>query len=269
VAVLALSVSRIGWLTFLAMVGLLMLLLNIRWARSLMKHLFRSADSAARKTRLLKIGFTILWVLVSVAVYASLIVAAGYVLSKVDTRMARLFDLSLIREQSFFHWANHLVFAERIVFWQAGWEIFNDFPLMGTGLGNSGYFFPQELSAFSWALTEIRILMYQWTALPNIKSLWVRLLAETGIVGFGLFISWLYVLWHSAVFLRAQNNRLQQMVGLAGSFMLVAFLLEGFSLDTFALPYYWITFGLVTAACGMAMSSRREPHSPDIDPAGN
>lgn len=269
VAVLALSVSRIGWLTFLAMVGLLMLLLNIRWARSLMKHLFRRADSAARKTRLLKIGFTILWVLVSFAVYAGLIVAAGYVLSKVDTRMARLFDLSLIREQSFFHWANHLVFAERIVFWQAGWEIFNDLPLLGTGLGNSGYFFPQELSAFSWALTEIRILMYQWTALPNIKSLWVRLLAETGIVGFGLFISWLYVLWHSAVFLRAQNNRLQQMVGLAGSFMLVAFMLEGFSLDTFALPYYWITFGLVTAACGMAMSSRREPHSPDIDPAGS
>jgi hypothetical protein len=171
--------------------------------------------------------------------------------------MSKLFDFSVIREKSLFHWANQLVFAERIVFWQAGWGVFNDFPILGTGLGNAGYFFPQKLSAFSWALTEIRTLMYQWTALPNIKSLWVRLLAETGIVGFSLFISWLYVLWHSASFLRSQTAGLLKVVGLAGSFVLVSFLIEGFSLDTFALPYYWVSFGLLTAACGMAVRSQR------------
>jgi hypothetical protein len=28
----------------------------------------------------------------------------------------------------------------------------------------------------------------------------------------------------------------------------IAFLIEGFSLDTFALPYLWVSMGLVTAA---------------------
>lgn len=259
VAMLALSVSRIGWLTFLAMVGLLMLFWNIRWARSLMDRVFRSAVRASTRTRWLKTGFVLLWIVVSFLVYAGLIASAGYLLSLVDTRMATLFDFSTIREKSFFHWANQLVFAERIVFWQAGWGIFNDFPILGTGLGNSGYFFPQKLSAFSWALTEIRTLMYQWTSLPNIKSLWVRLLAETGIIGFGLFASWLYVLWHSAAYLRAQTGRMYQMVGLAGSFVLAGFIIEGFSLDTFALPYYWVTFGLLTAACAAVMPAQEKP----------
>ncbi len=259
VAALILSVSRIGWLTFLATVGFLMLLWNIHWVRSLMKYTFRNMDPSSRRARLLRIGFVLLSILVLLVLYAGMIAAAGYLLSRVDpTRMAKLFDFTLIREQSFFHWANQLVFAERIVFWQAGWGVFNDFPILGTGLGNAGYFFPQKLSAFSWALTEIRTLMYQWTSLPNIKSLWVRLLAETGIVGFSLFVSWLYVLWHSAAFLRTQTNRLYQMIGLAGSFVLVAFLLEGFSLDTFALPYYWVAFGFVTAACGLAVQPKKK-----------
>ncbi len=95
-------------------------------------------------------------------------------------------------------------------------------------------------------------MLYQWTTLPNIKSLWVRLLAETGAVGFALFLCWGYVLWRSAQFLRAQRDPLLKMVGLAGCFTLIGFLIEGFSLDTFALPYYWLSFGLLTAACELA-----------------
>ena len=256
VGVLVLSVSRIGWLTFLFMLALLMLFWNIQGVRFFRRWIFRRHSDREPWTRLLKRGVVLLSILVLLAIYAGVFVGAGYVLSKLDpTRMARLFDFSLIREQSFFHWANQLVFAERIVFWQAGWEVFNDFPILGTGLGNAGYFFPQKLSAFSWALTEIRTLMYQWTALPNIKSLWVRLLAETGIVGFALFVSWFYVLWHSAAFLRKAKNPLFKMFGMAGSFVLIGFLIEGFSLDTFALPYYWISFGLLTAACEIARRS--------------
>jgi O-antigen ligase len=193
-------------------------------------------------------------VLVLILVYSGLFAGAGYILSKIDPiRMARLFDFSAIKEQSFFHWANQNVFAERIVFWQAGWEIFNDYPLLGVGPGNAGYFFPQKLSAFSLALTEVRTLLYQWATLPNIKSLWVRLLAETGIVGFALFLSWGYVLWRSAQFLRSRRGPVFQMVGLAGSFVIVGLIIEGFSLDTFALPYYWFSFGIITGACELAL----------------
>jgi O-antigen ligase len=175
-----------------------------------------------------------------------LLLAAGFVMSKVDPRMKTLFNLSALREFSLMRYANQLVFAERVVFWETGWNIFNDFPVFGVGLGNAGYFFPQKLSYFAWGLTEIRTLMFQSTTIPNTKSLWIRLLAETGILGAALFMSWLYVVWASALRLYKKSG-LAGTVGLAGLFVLVGLLAEGFSVDTFALPYFWVSFGIVTA----------------------
>jgi O-antigen ligase len=231
------------------MVAFLLLLWNVRLVRWIQRRLFQRRSLPAAQMRVLKISFIAVSVLVLIGVYAGIFLGAGYILSKVDpVRMAGLFDFATIREESFFHWANKNVFAERIVFWQAGWEIFNDYPLLGVGPGNAGYFFAQKLSAFSLSLTEVRTLLYQQTTLPNIKSLWVRLLAETGVVGLALFLSWGYVLWLSAQFLRKRREPLLQMVGLAGSFVIIGFIIEGFSIDTFALPYYWFSFGLLTTA---------------------
>jgi len=36
-------------------------------------------------------------------------------------------------------------------------------------------------------------------------------------------------------------------VGLTGQITIIGLIVEGFSLDTFALPYYWMTLGLVVA----------------------
>lgn len=258
-AALVLSVSRIGLLTFLVMVAYLILLLSLRLVRWLQERWVRAGPPDERRVKMIRRWFPIAGALGLFLVYAGLLFGAAFGLSRFDARMQSLFDFSTLREKSFFHYANQLVFAERIVFWQAGWEIFNDYPLLGVGPGNSGFFFPQKLSAFSWSLTEIRTLNYQWTALPNIKSLWIRLLAETGLAGFAFFASWWYLLWQSAAYLRrryfenllahADGERLISTIGLAGSFVLIGFLIEGFSLDTFALPYFWISFGLLTAAC--------------------
>ncbi len=270
--VLLLSVSRIGLLAFLVMFAYLVLQWNLRLLKWLPKLVMQRLQAAgkrmvsSRKIKVFQRWITVASIAVLLLFYAALLVGAAYGLSRYDARMQKLFDFSTLKEKSFFHYANQLVFAERIVFWQAGWEVFNDYPILGVGPGNAGFFFPQKLSAFSWALTEIRTLMYHWTALPNIKSLWVRLLAETGVFGFAFFASWCYVLWQAAQFLqtgwlrrfppagdRARSPlKLFQVIGLAGALALSAFLVEGFSLDTFALPYYWITFGLLTAACELA-----------------
>lgn len=257
IATLVLSVSRIGLLTFLLILAFLILLWNIQGVRWLQNRLTRNVSSP-QKARSLRRWFAVGSAVILIIVYAGMGLGAAYGISRYDPRMAKLFNFSALKD-SFLYYANQLVFAERIVFWQAGWGVFNDYPILGVGLGNAGFFFPEKLSAFSWALTEVRTLMYQQTALPNIKSLWVRLLAETGIVGFALFICWCYILWRSAQALRHQRDRLMKMIGLAGSFALIGFIVEGFSLDTFALPYYWFSFGLVTAACEGMRRSRIPP----------
>lgn len=266
-AVLLLSVSRVGLLAFLCAVAFLVLQWNVNLVNWLQRVALRRVaaregqGASQRKTRLIRFLLLGASLVVLVLFYAGLLGGAAYGLSRYDERMKKIFDFSTLKESSIFHFANQLVFAERVVFWQAGWEVFNDYPLLGTGPGNAGFLFPQKLSAFSWSLTEIRTLMYQWTAPPNIKSLWLRLLAENGIVGFALFTSWYTVLWQCGRFLRrkatcrpgekeqAADQKLHQVIGLMGAFVLAAFVVEGFSIDTYALPYYWFSFGILTAAC--------------------
>jgi O-antigen ligase len=116
-------------------------------------------------------------------------------------------------------------------------------------LGNSGFFFPEKMSGYGWGLVEVRRLMYIDTALPNIKSLWVRLLAETGLVGFAFFVCWLYLGWHTSSWLEKNvADRRGKMLALMGKLVIIALVFEGFSVDSFALPYLWFSLGLVTAA---------------------
>ncbi len=43
-------------------------------------------------------------------------------------------------------------------------------------------------------------------------------------------------------------NRLITTAALAGQLALVGFAVEGFSIDSFALPYLWVAAGMLTAA---------------------
>ena len=73
-------------------------------------------------------------------------------------------------------------------------------------------------------------------------------MAETGIIGFSLFVVFLVVIAFTAKDLSNRKDQLSKTIGWMGIFMLITFILEEFSVDSFALPYYWFTLGLVTAA---------------------
>jgi len=101
-------------------------------------------------------------------------------------------------------------------------------------------------------LIEVRRLMFRENVLLNIKSLWVRLLAETGVVGLAFFLTWLLTLLFSSRQAESHPCRHLGSVGLMGILMLAALLAEGFSIDSFALPYLWFTAGLATASAGFS-----------------
>jgi O-antigen ligase len=240
---LALSFSRIGWLGFFAVLTFIFILANIRLVRWLGKKL---------RGRLLAAIVTIGLVLV----YLAGVVGAAYVMSKVDPRMEDLFKASFWQQDTALVLANSLQFGERVVYWQAGWEVFNQHPWVGVGPGNAGFYFSETIPSFGWKLIEVRQLMYRAFEIPNTKNLWIRLLAETGIIGLACFLSFCAAILHTAKFLLQRASRREKMMGMMGIFVLIGLALEGFSIDSFALPYYWISFGLVSTAGSLAVRNR-------------
>jgi hypothetical protein len=253
-AVVVFLASRVGTLAILLVLALLGIYANFLLARRVYKW---SVTRFVRFSAAIKSAFRILlpWVLMLVFISIYVLGAVGlvYGLSHVDKRLGRIFQpQSLIQWvkiiQNPYTFFNYLEFAERYVYWVGGWNVFNLHPILGVGLGNAGFFFQRQLPTYSWSLPEVMDAYYRTADLPNIKSLWVRLLAETGIVGFSSFIAWFYVLFRLSWFIRLSKNPLFRMIGWSGLFVLVAYLIEGFSTDTFALPYLWISLGIVSAA---------------------
>jgi O-antigen ligase len=176
--------------------------------------------------------------------------------ARFDERIARALQYDPRAAGSFLQLTNQFAFAERVVYWDAGLNVFADHPFFGVGLGNAGFnagfYFPQKMPVFGHGLWEITLLLNYRANMGNPKSLWVRILAETGLVGFAIFLAWIWLLWQSGHLARRAEEPLVKVFGLSGQLVLVSFLTEGFSLDSFALPYFWIAVGWASAAAYLA-----------------
>jgi O-antigen ligase len=191
-------------------------------------------------------------------IYLSSTFSIVYLTSQYDYRMALLLEeppslkelkgVLTINEDPMLTFSLRNFFLERTAYWITGMRVFEDHPLLGVGLGNTGFFGQEKMPILGWSSNEIRTLFYRQDGLMNTKSLWVRLLSETGLVGFSLFGIWLYIHWRSASLLGNSRTGLFRWIGLAGQFFILALLAEGFSVDSFALPYLWFGTGLIAAA---------------------
>jgi O-antigen ligase len=235
---LFLTYSRAGIFAFFLVLAFLFIKFNI-WAIRRISQKWH--DNRWRKL------FTAIFILVVILVYIALVLGCIFALSKIDPRMAEVFSFQVIKEGGLSKYFDELQFGERVMYWQTGWRIFNEYPIFGVGLGNSGFFFQKLLPDSAWQMTEVRRLIYNMPGLMNIKSLWVRILAETGIVGFSVFFVLLVASAAISVQLIQSKTGMRKSIGWMGIFMLIAFVVEGFSVDSFALPYLWFTLGMVAA----------------------
>jgi O-antigen ligase len=252
-AVLYMTKSRISFLSLGVVVGLLYLIGCWR----LGKRIARKGKRPDARGRMLAerlmppaVAFAGICLLLALAF------AAARGLTTVDRRFRNLFRLpaqmseiqALHPDEVGYEVANRLAFAERIVYWSSGYGAFERYPIFGVGPGNTGFLFTSTISPYAFRLTEIKkVLDSTFPGFPNPKNLWLRLLAETGIVGTSAFLIWILVLGCLAYDLTLNGDRLGKMIGLAGLMGIVVQLVEGFSLDSFALPQMWIIFGLLTA----------------------
>jgi O-antigen ligase len=141
---------------------------------------------------------------------------------------------------------------------------FEDHPLTGVGLGASGFYIYQNLP--DWALTTVPEIAKQLTPesrlYPNPKNLYARLLAETGLFGFVLFLAFQFGLLGDALSLLRWDAPWARFAAIAGVFAWVAVALYNFTQDSLTTPNIWIVSGIIVGLAakseGFALQKNKE-----------
>jgi O-antigen ligase len=137
---------------------------------------------------------------------------------------------------------------------------FEQYPITGVGLGASGFYIYKNLP--DWALTTVPEIAKQLSPenrlYPNPKNLYVRLLAETGLIGFFLFLAFqLHILGDMLNLLRC-NERFAwaRFAAVAGVFAWLAITFYNFTQDSLTTPNIWLVPGiLVGLSAGSSATS--------------
>jgi len=239
--ILALTLSRVGFAAFLCMAALAIVLIH--------RHIVSAINTWVNGKQKIRIKLNRKSIsLIIIILYALMVIFFIFIYSRVDPRMANLFKFSFNQDNPLLRYFNQLKFGDRVVYWLTGWNIFNEYPILGVGLGNAGFYFPKNIPAYGWSLLEVRRLLYRSQLLMNVKSLWFRLLAETGIIGFSLFIGWIISLLDNFADKYKSAEPIERTLGLAGFLVVLGLMFEGLSIDSFAMPYWWISLGLAASS---------------------
>jgi O-antigen ligase len=132
---------------------------------------------------------------------------------------------------------------------------YRDHPWTGVGLGADGFYIYQNLP--DWIMTmvpEIASQLSPTSALyPNAKNLYVRLLAETGLIGFVLFLAFqLFILGDTIAALR-QRVALWRYLGIAALFSWLGIIFYNMTQDSFATPFIWLNLGILVGMSALSL----------------
>jgi O-antigen ligase len=146
----------------------------------------------------------------------------------------------------------YIAFEQRFTYWGTAFQIFEDHPVMGIGLGNFTFYFQEQLSDRPlYPTPELLLKLVPEQGRNQVvvtKNLFARLLAESGLLGTATYVSFLAAILGCAAYLYLAPQREQRFWGQAGFLALIVFIGVSFSVDSFAIPNAWIVFGLVTAS---------------------
>jgi O-antigen ligase len=169
----------------------------------------------------------------------------------------------------------YLAFGARFFYGETALEIFNDNPIIGVGIGNFAYYFDEYLPDRPVAPTPevLRLLTPEGNRnrLVTPKIFYLRILAETGLVGMAAFAAFLLAIFGNALFmwLSPPSNSEAKFWGTAGILGFLAFILAAFTFDSFALPNTWVVFGMITASSWVIHRSRKGERSMENTPKTN
>ena len=146
----------------------------------------------------------------------------------------------------------YLGFGARYTYTETAYRVYEDYPIMGVGLGNYAFYFDEQISDRPLAaIPEVLRLFVPESGINRLitpKNLILRIMAETGLIGLVTFMAFILAILGSALYLWLSPKSEVRFWGVGGLLSLVAFGLVVFSIDSFAIPNMWVIFGLITAA---------------------
>ena len=155
-------------------------------------------------------------------------------------------------EESTGAYLQYIAFDQRFTYWGTAYQVYEAHPLVGVGLGNYTFYFDDYLADRPLHPTPELLAVLTPEAgrsqITSVKSVFPRLLAETGLLGLAAFIAFLVALVGCVLFLWLSPDSETQFWGRAGVLGLAVFVVISFSFDSFSLPNMWVVFGLITAA---------------------
>jgi O-antigen ligase len=146
----------------------------------------------------------------------------------------------------------------RLAYAAAGWGIYETHPWTGVGLGASGFYLYDHIP--DWSMTTLSEITRQLTPqawlYPNIKNMHIRVLAETGLIGFGLYlIFWLVLLGQILDVLR-RKDPWSRLIGGAGLTTWIVLMFFHFTQDSFIDPNGWWGIGLFIGLSGVILDNK-------------
>jgi hypothetical protein len=153
----------------------------------------------------------------------------------------------------------YIGFRQRFAYAETAFRIYEAFPVLGAGLGSYAFYFDEMLPDLPWSrFPEIIRYITPDEDAPRLitpKNLYARLLAETGLIGTIVFITFVLAVLGCALYLWYSPIGDQKFWGIGGILALLVFPILILSIDSFALPNMWVIFGLITAAAHLSPSS--------------
>lgn len=234
----------------------------------------RQKKQSASKERTAKAGllpFRSMWKRVSLVLLVALVVGIPiYVIGVQNEFFARIWKfwrdpdalnppgVQYTLPQTLMVYFGHLGFDTRLAYGEAAYKTYASHPWLGVGLGNFGFYI-QETLPLRPLTTEVLRTITPDNSRPRLvtpKNFYLRLLAETGVIGTSAFLAFIIASLGCAIYLLLSSDPKWRYWGLTSSIGIIAFLISALTFDSFVIPNTWIVLGLSAAATRVVQKER-------------
>jgi O-antigen ligase len=238
IVLLICTFSRGGILMAIASMILVFLLTQGRrmrsWAEWFIRPFRKDPEEYHARSLLLRTGIIIF--------VAGVIVSTGLILS------SNKYFAQIWRSQkgTITDYAVDIYAGPRLAYAAAGWEVYLEHPVTGVGLGASGLYLYDHIP--DWSVTTLSEITRQLTPnawlYPNPKNLYIRLLSETGIVGFVLYLLFWMSILGIVIKLLMNDHPFSRYIGIGGLFTWFVLIFFNITQDSFIDPNQWLGLGI-------------------------